>query len=102
MAPLSNRLLDPTDVFPGTITIGEVLTDYSDVVNEPHLLVTDVPTRQLGNQHFQILLDSDGLIGPDGKVIPMRTVVDTTADNTQVTAVVDTGFSLPQLPKWVS
>lgn len=78
-----------------------MLQEYAAVLNEPQLLVTDVPIREIGDQHFQILLDEDGLIGPDGKTISMRTAVDETSNKRQTTAVVDTGFSLPQLPKYV-
>ncbi|TFK70924.1 acid protease [Pluteus cervinus] len=96
---LLGRKQDPSDTYSGTITVGEVLSDFNAVTNQPKLLVTDVPIRDAGDQHFQILLDDDGLIGPDGNVIQLQTVVAGTQDKKQTTAVVDTGFSLPQLPK---
>lgn len=79
--------------------MGEVLDGYGDVLNEPRLPMTDVPGPFAGNQHFQVLLDVDGIIGPDGESIPLRTDVLQTVNKRQATAVMDTGFSLPQLPR---
>ena len=51
------------------------------------------------DQHLQILLDPDGIIGPDGLPIPITSSVQQTKDKKQLTAVLDSGFSLPQLPQ---
>ncbi|KAJ6549500.1 aspartic peptidase domain-containing protein [Mycena sp. CBHHK59/15] len=92
----------PTDVFPGDLTVGEMLPNYTAVANQPKLPVTDVSISNKGNQHFQILLDANGFIGPDGKSIPITSEVRQTSNKKQATVVIDTGFSLPQVPKSVS
>ncbi|KAF8650126.1 hypothetical protein AX16_005363 [Volvariella volvacea WC 439] len=102
MTVLMGRKEDPTDFYSGTLTVGEVLEEYEAVLDEPQLLVSDVPIHEIGDQHFQVLLDEDGLIGPDGQPIEMRTRVDETTNKRRTMAVVDTGFSLPQLPKTAS
>jgi len=96
---LLGRAEDPTDIFSGDLSVGETLDGYGAVVNQPKLEVSIVPVRESGDQHFQILLDADGLIGPDGKAISMHSEVDETSNKKQATAVVDTGFSLSQVPK---
>ncbi|KDR82581.1 hypothetical protein GALMADRAFT_237973 [Galerina marginata CBS 339.88] len=98
---LLGRDRDPTDFFSGSITIGEVLNDYAGILNEPHLNITNVPDNMSDDQHLQILLDPDGVIGPNGKPIPIETEVDQTADKKQATVVFDCGFTLPQLPRSV-
>lgn len=70
-------------------------------MDEQKLLVTTVPHTKASDQHLQILLDSDGLIGPDGKAIKIETSVETTSDKSQATVVLDSGFTLPQLPRYV-
>jgi hypothetical protein len=62
--------------------------------------VTTVVEAQRTDQHFQVLLDEDGLIGPDGKPIALRTNINAASNQNQVTVVIDTGFSFPQLPKY--
>jgi hypothetical protein len=71
------------------------------VLNEPRLPVTIDVQQHSVNQHFQVLLDQDGLIGPDGQPIPLHTNITTTPNQNQATVVFDTGFSLPQIPKYV-
>ncbi|KAK0504256.1 aspartic peptidase domain-containing protein [Armillaria luteobubalina] len=99
---LLGRTQDPTDVFPGDISIGELLDGYSNVASEPKLEVTTVPVRESSDQHFQILLDQNGLLGPDGQPVSITTGVDQTSNSKQATAVVDTGFSMSQVPKSVA
>ncbi|KAJ7601198.1 aspartic peptidase domain-containing protein [Mycena floridula] len=96
---LLGRTGDPTDIFAGDLSVGETLDGYADVLNQKKQAVTIVPVRQAGDQHFQLLLDTDGLLGPDGKAISLTTEVTGTSNKKQATAVVDTGFSLSQLPK---
>ncbi|KAK0464234.1 aspartic peptidase domain-containing protein [Desarmillaria tabescens] len=99
---LLGRTQDPTDVFPGDISIGELIPGYSSVENEPKLDVTIVPVRASSDQHFQILLDQNGLLGSDGQPASITTEVQQTSNSKQATAVVDTGFSLSQVPKSVA
>ncbi|KAF8214330.1 hypothetical protein K438DRAFT_2149621, partial [Mycena galopus ATCC 62051] len=79
-----SHLNDSMETWTGDFTIGETITEsnFSAVTNQPKLPVTVLSGSNTGNQHFQMLLDADGFIGPDGVVI-------------------DTGFSAPQVPRRV-
>jgi hypothetical protein len=89
---------DPSDQFPGDLTVGEILPGYDAINSQPKLNVSQVSINDLGDQHWQTLLDPNGIIGPDGKSIDIDTVVKTTSNKKQLTAVFDSGFSLPQVP----
>ena len=80
----------------------EILIDYPDILNEPRLPMTKVPESDSDDQHLQILLDADGMTGPDGKLIPITSSVNQTANKKQATVVLDCGFTMPQLPRWIS
>ena len=41
-------------------------------------------------QHWQTLLDADGIIGPNGKVVDVTTGVSSTSNDKQLTVVFDT------------
>ncbi|KAF8073930.1 aspartic peptidase domain-containing protein [Lyophyllum atratum] len=99
---LLGRSDDPTDFYSGSLTIGEVVDGFEDVLMQPKLAVSSVADDQAHDQHFQLLLDENGLIGPDGKTIPVYTEIDSTANPKQATVVIDTGFSLPQVPSPVA
>ncbi|KAJ7029302.1 aspartic peptidase domain-containing protein [Mycena alexandri] len=94
---LLGRLNDPSETFPGDLTVGEVMPNYTNITSQPKLPVTVVSVSNQANQHFQILLDADGFIGPDGSSIPITSVVSSTKNKKQATVVIDTGFSLPQV-----
>ncbi|KAL0563816.1 hypothetical protein V5O48_018245 [Marasmius crinis-equi] len=106
------RLEDPTDIFSGDISIGEILPtpdsfasqqiNLNDVTSQPKLPVNIVPVRKKSDQHFQILLDENGIIGPDNQSIPFTTTVSGAKNTKQAVAIVDTGFSLTQVPKAVA
>ncbi|KAJ7079759.1 aspartic peptidase domain-containing protein [Mycena belliarum] len=96
------RLNDPSSTFPGDLSVGEILPNYTAVVNQPKLPSTDVSIGNSANQHFQILLDANGFIGPDGSSIPITSKVGSTSNKKQATVVIDTGFSLPQVPSSVA
>ncbi|KAG6915623.1 hypothetical protein DXG01_010662 [Tephrocybe rancida] len=93
---LLGRSKDPTDFFGGSLTIGEVISGFETVLKQPKLPVINSIAN---DQHFQILLDEDGLIGPDGRPIAIHTEVAATQNDEQITVVLDTGFSLPQVPR---
>lgn len=99
---LLGRKDDPLNIFDGDMSIGEPLENYTSITSQPKLDVTIVPVRDSGDQHFQILLDANGIIGPDGKSIPVTSQVSGTQNKNQLTAVLDTGFSLSQVPKSVA
>lgn len=94
---LLQRSNDPEEPYPGDLGVGEVLTQYQDVLDQPQHIV---PYSLDDYQHWQIFLDVDGLIGPDGNPIPIKTQV-TDAQTQNATIVFDTGFSLPQVSPWV-
>ncbi|KAG6887508.1 hypothetical protein C0995_014740 [Termitomyces sp. Mi166 len=96
---LLGRSGDPTDFYGGSLTIGQVIAGFEDILKEPKLSVVNSIADDL---HFQVLLDKNGLIGPDGKPIVIHTKVDSTPNEDQVTVVLDTGFSLPQVPSSVA
>ncbi|KAG6377020.1 hypothetical protein JVT61DRAFT_1066 [Boletus reticuloceps] len=56
LAVLLQRSGDPDEPFPGYLSVGEVLPDYQDGLNQPRLPVTT-------------LLDVNGIIGPNGTQI---------------------------------
>jgi hypothetical protein len=96
---LLGRSDDPVDAFPGDITVGELLAGYEDVQTQPKL---PVDWAKYGDQHWSILLDEDGIIGPDGNPIPVTTKVSSTKNKQQLTAMFDTGYTLPQVPASVA
>ncbi|KAF7298776.1 Peptidase A1 domain-containing protein [Mycena indigotica] len=104
---LLGRLNDPSGSFRGDLTVGEVLTvqnntNLSAILDAPKLKVTEVSLANSANQHFQVLLDPLGFIGPDGNPIPVVTQVSSTSNKKQATVIIDTGFSLPQVPAAVA
>jgi hypothetical protein len=95
IAILLQRSDDPEEPYPGDLSVGEVLSDYQDIYNQPKHPVTTVSLS--GGQHWQTLLDVNGIIGPNGKPISISTQV-TGAKSQNATVVFDTGFTLPQVP----
>ncbi|KAK1220680.1 hypothetical protein PQX77_016506 [Marasmius sp. AFHP31] len=73
-----------------------------NITSQPKLPVHILPVRKKTDQHFQILLDEDGIVGPDGHPIPFCTTVSGQKNTKQAVAVVDTGFSLTQVPRSVA
>lgn len=90
---------DPTNFFQGTITVGEILPEYTAIRDEPKLPVTLLKESDYMNQHLQVLLDADGIMGPDGHSIPITTLVEQTENEKQATVVFDSGFTFTQLPR---
>lgn len=96
---LLGRADDPKDDLPGDLTIGEILSGYENIASQPKLNVTVLPNTESDGQHWQTLLDADGVIGPDGKSVDITTGVESTSNDRQLTVVFDTGYSLPQVPR---
>ncbi|KAF8443005.1 aspartic peptidase domain-containing protein [Boletus edulis BED1] len=96
---LLQRANDPDEPFPGNLSIGEVLPDYQDILNQPRLPVTISPIN--GSQHWQTLLDFNGIIGPNGTQIGIKTQVPG-VQTQNATVVFDTGFSFSQVPPYVA
>ncbi|KAH9016861.1 acid protease [Lactarius pseudohatsudake] len=74
-----------TEQFPGEITVSDIIPGMENI--------TDGPIIAIGNQHWQVLLDPDGIIGPNGQPIHFRT---------KLTAIFDTGFTFNQVPRHIS
>ncbi|KAG1855897.1 aspartic peptidase domain-containing protein [Suillus tomentosus] len=100
VAILLDRSDDPDEPYPGDLAIGEVLTEYEDIQTQPQHPVTSVMVP--GNQHWMTLLDENGIIGPDGKPITIKTQVTDTPYPNNATVVFDTGFTFPQVPSHVA
>lgn len=98
---LLGREEDPSSSdIPGNLTIGEILPGYENITNQPKIDVSVLPSDESDEQHWQVLLDADGILGPDGSVVDIQTVVSTTSNKNQLTVVLDTGYSLPQVPRY--
>ncbi|KAI0785667.1 acid protease [Abortiporus biennis] len=95
------RSNDPTDPFPGDLTIGSLISGYENVTSQPKLSVTVV--KSTNSQHWGSLLDANGIIGPDGVAINTTSKVAGTSKNTnQLRVIFDTGFTFPQVPTAVA
>ncbi|KAI1794873.1 aspartic peptidase A1 [Ganoderma leucocontextum] len=95
---LLNREGDPTSPATGQLTISEPLPQYTNISSMPKLPVTKVHKLTDEDQHWQILTDVDGIIGPDGQPIEVDSIVPS-APSGQMVAVFDSGFTLPQVPR---
>ena len=85
----------------GMMTIAEVLPQYSSITSYTRLKVDKVHRLTDADQHWQILTDTNGFIGPDGNTIALNSIVPSAPDG-QLVAVLDTGFTLTQVPRYVS
>jgi len=85
----------------GMMTIAEVLPQYSSITSYTKLKVDKVHRLTDADQHWQILTDTNGFIGPDGNTIALNSIVPSAPDG-QLVAVLDTGFTLTQVPRHVS
>ena len=100
-------LLDRQDAlktYPGAMTISEVLPQYSNISNQPKVPVSLLSSSNSDDQDWSVILDKNGVIGPDGKAIPLTSNATNapTHDPTQMVAIFDTGFALPQVPRCVN
>ena len=89
---------DPTDPFPGDLTIGVPVTGYENVTTMPKLPVFEASSST--GQHWQTELDQNGVLGPDGQ--PIQVTSHVKGDNkNKLNVIFDSGYSLPQVPKYV-
>ncbi|KAG2125547.1 aspartic peptidase domain-containing protein [Suillus cothurnatus] len=93
VAILLDRSDDPDEPYPGNLAIGEVLTEYEHIQTQHQHPVTS---------HWMTLLDENGIIGPDGKHITIKTQVTNTSYPRNATVVFDTGFTFPQVPSYIA
>ncbi|KAH9037651.1 acid protease [Lactarius pseudohatsudake] len=102
---LLNRPNDTAEKYTGAMTISEVLPQYSNITNQPKVPVSSLQSGVFAqDQHWSIVLDSNGIIGPDGKAVKVTSnATDApTHDVNQLVAILDTGFTLPQVPSEVA
>ncbi|KAI0755225.1 aspartic peptidase A1 [Daedaleopsis nitida] len=93
-----NRLKDPESPATGQLTISEVLPQYTNITSMPKLPVAKVHKLTDEDQHWQVLTDVNGVIGPDGQPIEVDSIVPSAPDG-QLVVVFDSGFTLPQVPR---
>jgi hypothetical protein len=99
---LLDRKGDPNDTVTGQITVSEIIPGYENITSATKLPVQKVHKLTSIDQHWQILTDKDNsIIGPDGQIINIKSIAPQAPDGTLV-AVLDSGFSLPQVPRPVS
>ncbi|KAF9646039.1 acid protease [Thelephora ganbajun] len=85
----------------GMMTIGEVLPQYSNITSYTKLMIDRVHRLTDADQHWQVFTDTNGIVGPDGNTIPLKSFVPSAPDG-QLVGVLDTGFTLTQVPRSVS
>jgi len=100
---LLNRYNDTAENYTGAMTIGEVLSQYSDISNQPKVQVSALQSQISRDQHWSIVLDANGIIGRDGNPVHVTSNASLAPqhDSNQLMAILDTGFSLPQVPPCV-
>ncbi|KAK7028845.1 hypothetical protein VNI00_014858 [Paramarasmius palmivorus] len=92
----------PSHPVTGQITVSEFVTGWENITSMPKLDVEQVHKLLDSDQHWQALTDkSNGIIGPDGQVINVKTIVPK-APKQQLVAVFDSGFTFSQVPRDVS
>ncbi|KAF5393370.1 hypothetical protein D9757_000505 [Collybiopsis confluens] len=79
----------------GKFTIGEVIPRFEDILKSPQLPVI---SDQYGSQHWETLLDLNGIIGPDGQRINTSTRINKPQGGAQdrLRVTFDTGYTIPQ------
>ena len=76
------------------MTIGEILLEFLNITSQPNVSVSILQSRISSDQHFSILLDSDGIIGADGNAIKTTSNASYAPphDESQLQVLFDTGF----------
>lgn len=98
---LLDRKNDPGNTVTGQLTISELVAGLENITSQTQIPVVKVPGLTDKDQHWQFYTDQDGIIGPDGQVISVKSIVPKAPDR-QLVAVIDSGFTLPQVPRSVS
>jgi len=95
-----NRAKDPTDTITGQITVSEVVSGYENVTSQPKLWLKDA-FLDSRNQHWSIVTDRNGVIGPDGNTLSEESIVRHISGG-KLVAVLDSGFTFSQVPRKMS
>jgi len=89
-----SRENDPSEFgFQSELTIGEYIEGLENITSSPKNPAQILPFKEQGSQHWSLNVDT--IKGPDGEMIPYNTTVP--KQGTPV-AMVDNGFTLPQVP----
>jgi hypothetical protein len=98
---LLSRPNDTREPYTGEMTISEVLPEFQNISSQPKVPVSVLQSKIEVDQHFSVLLDANGIIGPDGNAIKTTTNASAAPNHNpqQLQIVFDTGFTLPQLPE---
>ena len=98
---LLNRPNDTQETYTGEFTISEVLPLFQNISSQPKVPVTVINSSLHVSQHLAVMLDPDGIIGPNGSAIEITSnaTLAPSHDSHQLQVVFDTGSPLPQLPK---
>ena len=95
-----NRANDPTDTITGQITVSELVSGNESVTSQTKLWLKDA-FMDSSNQHWAVVTDKDGVIGPDGNTISTESIVRHISGGKMV-AVLDSGFTFSQVPRKMS
>ncbi|KAF8906169.1 aspartic peptidase domain-containing protein [Mucidula mucida] len=96
---LLDRKADPSEDFSAQLTLAEYVKGYEKVSEMPKIDVETVHRLLQSEQHWQGLTDKDnGVIGPDGQIILIDSIVPKAPDG-QLVAVFDSGFTFTQVPR---
>ncbi|KAJ3483030.1 hypothetical protein NLI96_g6584 [Meripilus lineatus] len=93
-----DRLEDPGNIISGQLTISKVVPGFENITDMPKLAVDEVHKLTDLDQHWQTYTDVDGIIGPDGQPIKVKSIVPS-APKGRLVVVLDTGYTLPQVPR---
>ena len=96
-----NRNNDPGSTTSGQFTVSELVSGFENITSQPKNSIVTVPGLTDFDQHWQLYTDKNGIIGPDGNVIEYDSIVHK-APSGQLVAVIDSGFTLPQVPRSVA
>ena len=95
-----DRARDPADKITGQITVSEVISGYENVTSQTKLWLKDA-FMDANNQHWAVVTDNNGVIGPDGNAISEDSIVRHISGG-KLVAVLDSGFTFSQVPRKMS
>lgn len=95
-----NRANDPTDTITGQITVSELISGNESITSQTKLWLKDA-FGDSNNQHWAVVTDENGVIGPDGSSISTDSIVRHISGGKMV-AVLDSGFTFSQVPRKMS
>jgi len=95
-----DREKDPTDTITGQVTVSELVSGYESIASQPKLYLKDA-FMDSSNQHWAVITDDNGVIGPDGSSISVESIVPHVSGG-KLVAVLDSGFTFSQVPRKMS